>query len=257
VDIIVVSCAALVASTLTLFSGFGLGTLLMPVMAVFLPVDIAIAVTAIVHFANNIFKVFLLGKRAKYEILICFGGPAVLSAFAGAFVLTALSQFNDTFAYRFMRMDIEVSTVKCVVGLLILCFVAMELMPAISAMKCDKKYLPLGGLLSGFFGGLSGHQGAFRAMFLMKSGVDKESYIATSVVLAMMVDISRLSIYGWGLTGVQQQIQWSMVIFPSLSAFAGAFVGARYIKKITIVMIQRLISGLLIMLAVGLMTGVV
>ena len=43
-DIVVVSIAALFASALTLFSGFGLGTLLMPVVAIFFPVEIAIAI---------------------------------------------------------------------------------------------------------------------------------------------------------------------------------------------------------------------
>ncbi|KAF0170293.1 MAG: hypothetical protein FD161_4693 [Limisphaerales bacterium] len=43
-DYVVVSLAALVATALTLFSGFGLGTLLMPVFAVFFPLPVAVAV---------------------------------------------------------------------------------------------------------------------------------------------------------------------------------------------------------------------
>jgi acyl-CoA reductase-like NAD-dependent aldehyde dehydrogenase len=42
-------------------------------------------------------------------------------------------------------------------------------------------YLPVGGLLSGFFGGLSGHQGALRSVFLLRAGLTKESFIATGV----------------------------------------------------------------------------
>jgi hypothetical protein len=52
--------AALISSGLSLFSGFGLGTLLMFVFAVFFPVEIAIALTAIVHYLNNLFKLPLL-----------------------------------------------------------------------------------------------------------------------------------------------------------------------------------------------------
>ena len=75
-----VSLAALLASCLTFFSGFGLGTLLMPVVALFLPVEVAIAVTAIVHLANNLFKLALVGKKADRSVLWRFGAPAVLAA---------------------------------------------------------------------------------------------------------------------------------------------------------------------------------
>ena len=55
---IVCSLVALLASGLTFFSGFGLGTLLTPVFALFFPIEIAITITSIVHFLNNLFKCF-------------------------------------------------------------------------------------------------------------------------------------------------------------------------------------------------------
>ncbi len=65
-ELLIVCAAALVASGLTLFSGFGLGTLLMPVFALFVPLELAVAMTAVVHLANNLFKVGLLGRRADW-----------------------------------------------------------------------------------------------------------------------------------------------------------------------------------------------
>ena len=53
-EFLIVCVASLLASALTLFSGFGLGTLLMPVVALFFPLELAIAMTAIVHLANNV-----------------------------------------------------------------------------------------------------------------------------------------------------------------------------------------------------------
>jgi len=69
VQYVVLCLAALAVSGLTLFSGFGLGTLLMPVFAIFFPIEIAIAMTAIVHLANNIFKLALVvhGSRFKQQ----------------------------------------------------------------------------------------------------------------------------------------------------------------------------------------------
>ena len=46
-DYVIVCSSALVIALLTLFSGFGLGTLLMPAFALFFPVEVAVAATAV------------------------------------------------------------------------------------------------------------------------------------------------------------------------------------------------------------------
>jgi uncharacterized membrane protein YfcA len=220
---ILISLAALTASMLTLFSGFGLGTLLMPVVALFFPVEVAISVTAIVHLANNVFKLGLVGRNASGGTVFQFGAPAVLP-------------------------------VKAVAGALIILFVILDLVPAFTRLTFDRRYLPLGGVLSGFFGGLSGHQGALRTMFLVKAGLSKEAFIATGVVIAALVDCARLFVYGWtsGLAGFSEPY---LVAVACLSAFVGAFVGARLIHKVTLRGIQILVSVLLTLIACGLLTG--
>jgi uncharacterized protein len=110
-------------------------------------------------------------------------------------------------------------------------------------------------VISGFFGGLSGHQGAFRSMFLIKSGLSKEAYVATGVMLAVMVDVARLSIYGWQVAAEVEQIQWRLVIAASISAFWGAYFGAKLLKKITINVIRSTISIMLVIVAIGLILG--
>jgi len=93
--------AALFVSTLTFFSGFGLGTLLMPVFALFFPLDVAVAATAIVHLANNLFKVFLVGKKAHLKTVLVFGLPAVLFSLLGAVLLNYLSDIQPIYQYNF------------------------------------------------------------------------------------------------------------------------------------------------------------
>lgn len=254
-EIFVISIAALFASGLTLFSGFGLGTLLMPVVAIFFPVEIAIAITAMVHLANNVFKVALLGKKANRSVLLSFGIPAVACAFFGALVLGWLSAIPPIFEYAAFGNQIQVSPLKLVVGILILTFVTLELSPGFSSVALDKKYLPYGGVISGFFGGLSGHQGAFRSMFLLKAGLNKEEFVATGVMLAVMVDISRMLIYGWEMTGQHRVVQWPLVIAASVSAFIGAYFGSKLLQKITIRSIRIVVSILLIAVSLGLISG--
>lgn len=73
-ELVLIGATALLASGLTLFSGFGLGTLLMPVFALFFPVAVAIAATAVVHLANNLFKLALLARLADWRVVLRFGG---------------------------------------------------------------------------------------------------------------------------------------------------------------------------------------
>ena len=74
-------------------------------------------------------------------------------------------------------------------------FALLDLIPYLSKLEFGKDKLPLGGILSGFFGGLSGHQGALRSAFLIKAGLSKESFIATGIVVSMFIDFTRLSVY--------------------------------------------------------------
>ncbi len=254
-EMLVISFAALVASTLTLFSSFGLGTLLMPVVAIFFPVDLAIAMTAIVHLSNNLFKIGLVGKKADPAVLISFGLPAVASAFAGAGLLTWLGELSPLFEYTLAGHVFQVSPLKLVIGLIITVFVALELSPSFSTITVERNWLPAGGMVSGFFGGLSGHQGAFRSLFLLKTGLDKEAFVATGVVLAVMVDMSRLLIYGADLSANRDTVDWPLVMAASASAFVGAYVGSRLLKKITIRSVQIVVSLLLLIVGIGLISG--
>ena len=68
-ELVLIGAAALLASTLTLFSGFGLGTMMTPVFALFFPLPLAIAATAVVHLASNLFKVGLLARNADARVL--------------------------------------------------------------------------------------------------------------------------------------------------------------------------------------------
>ena len=255
-DFIIVCLAAMAASALTLFSGFGLGTLLMPVIALFFPLETAIAMTAMVHLANNFFKIGLLGKHADRQILLRFGLPAIMTAFAGAALMTWLSGIRPIYEYQAFGNELQVSPLKLIIGLLIIFFVMIEFSPRFSRIALDRKYLPVGGMVSGFFGGLSGHQGTFRSMFLLKAGLSKEAFIATGIVIAIMVDLSRMVIYGLDISAQQKQLEWTLIAAAMLSAFTGAYFGAKLLNKVTIRFVQIIVSILLVVVSFGLISGV-
>jgi uncharacterized membrane protein YfcA len=252
-----ISLAAFLASGLTLFSGFGLGTLLLPVMALFFPIDIAIALTAIVHFLNNLFKLALLGRHADRAVLRRFGPPAIAAALLGAQVLQWLSHLQPWLAYHFLGLELHVMPVNLVVAGLMVIFALFELMPHFAKISIGRQYLPLGGLLSGFFGGLSGHQGALRSAFLVKAGLTKESFIATGVVLSLMVDIPRILVYSVNFHLLKLEKTNLLLAAAVVAAFAGAFLGNLLVKKITLRFIQVMVALMLFAIAVALGAGLI
>ena len=256
-EYLVICIVALITSGLTLFSGFGLGTLLMPAFALFFPLEIAVALTAIVHFANNVFKFVLLGKHADKGVVLRFGLPAIVAAFLGARLLILLSEMQPLASYQMFGRDLQVMLVKLVVAILMIVFALFELIPRLEKMSFDRKYLPAGGILSGFFGGLSGHQGALRSAFLVKSGLAKESFIGTGVVIACLVDVTRLSAYGSHFSQAKAGENVYLLLAAIISAFLGAFIGTRLVKKVTMRVIQTIVSIMLIGIAIGLGTGII
>ena len=253
----IVGIVSLIGAVLTLFSGFGLGTLLMPVFGLFFPIEVAIMLTAIVHFSNNLFKLGLFYKHIKWDIIARFGIPSIIAAFFGAFILTRLSNLQPLFEYSIGITNFKITPIKFTIAILLIFFSLMELIPKLAKLQFDKKYMPLGGLLSGFFGGLSGNQGAFRSAFLIKSGLTKEVYIGTSVVIACFVDITRLSIYSRNIFSQIDNSGIILLIVATLSAFIGVYFGKKLFKKITIKALQIMVSIMLVLFAVLLGAGLI
>ncbi len=248
-------------SLLTLFSGFGLGTLLMPAFAIFFPVEVAVASTAVVHAANNLFKVGLLAKEARREVVLRFGLPAIAASFAGALILTTLSGQEAVAAWSLLGREAQVTPVKLVMGVLVLGFALFELVPALRRLRAPPRWLPVGGALSGFFGGLSGHQGALRAAFLTPLGLPPAAFVSTQAVLALLVDGARLLVYGVSFallrgSAAADAIPWPLVATAIACAFAGAFLGKRLLPKVTVAALHRVVGVLLLVVGVALASGV-
>lgn len=257
-DYIIICLVALLVSALTLFSGFGLGTLLMPAYALFFPLPLAIAATAVVHLANNIFKTVLVGRNADWRVVLKFALPAAIAAMIRATLLNLFARLLSLTFYQIGGQKHEIYLIKLIVGVLIIVFACLDLLPRLSNVAFDRKYLPVGGFLSGFFGGLSGIQGALRSAFLIKAGLEKEAFIGTGTVSAVIVDVSRLLIYGLSFYTMkisQVESMSGIILAAIIAAFAGSFVGARLMKKVTLQAVQIIVGVMLIVVGIGMATG--
>jgi uncharacterized membrane protein YfcA len=273
VDFVIVAITVLFGAGLTFFSGFGLGTLLLPVFSIFFDVQIAIGATAIVHLANNIFKFALVSRYIHLKTLLLFGLPAMAFAWAGSKLLVYLGDSDPVGSYALFEHVFYLTPINIVIGILMIFFAWFELDPRFSKMNISKNLLPLGGALSGFFGGVSGHQGAFRAAFLSKAGITKEQFVGTSNAISLVVDLVRLATYFMaasillksGAENIEPDNTYlaalnegrSLLIVGVVCAFIGTFIGKQLIQKTTIQGIQRIVGTLLLVMGSLMIAGIV
>lgn len=262
---LVVGLCAFAAAGLTMYSGFGLGTLMLPVFALFFPVEMAVVATALVHGANNLFKVSLLGRHADLEVVLKFGLPAIAAAVLGALALGWFAGNESRVTVVVNEATLfDVTPVKFVIGLLMIAFALFELLPRFQRLEFERRWLPLGGLLSGFFGGLSGHQGALRSAFLAKTGLTTERFVGSNAVIGFGVDLTRIGVYlavflaarGAVLESEAANV-WPLVVTGSAAAFAGVLVGKRFLHKVTMKTVRALVGMLLFGVGLALLSGVI
>lgn len=259
---VLIALVALVVSGLTLLTGFGLGTLLLPVFALVFSVPVAVAATAIVHLANNFFKLALLRGDVRGRVVLRFGLPAVVAAFAGAWLLGSLAGLEPLGTWRIRALGGTITPLKLVMGTLILIFALFDVVPRLREVRIGERYLPLGGLFSGFFGGLSGHQGALRAAFLGRLSLTPSSFAATQAALACLVDLARTFVYGTEflsgrLVPVRTHDEWILIAVAVVSAFAGSLLGKRLLPRVTVKRLRLLSGSLLVLVGTALASGVV
>jgi uncharacterized membrane protein YfcA len=145
-----------------------------------------------------------------------------------------------------------VSLLTFIIGFFMMSFSILEL-----TLKGKSSSLPLwlGGVLSGFMGGLSGHQGALRSVFLMNRVGDVSAFVSTAAFIGLITDISRNSIYLHSLNW--DAVDLTQLVFTVIAAAAGVLIGTRLLKKISFGFIQAMVSICLFLLGSAIITGLI
>lgn len=255
-ETLLIAAIAFGASVLTFFSGFGLGTLLLPVFALFFPISAALMMTAVVHLLNNLFKLTLIGSFINIRVVLRFGLPALGFAGLGSWLLVRISGKPSLIEYQWLGGDHQVTSAGLLVGLLMMVFAIFDIGTR-EKRGFGPRWLPLGGALSGFFGGLSGHQGALRSAFLLRCDLSKEGFIATGVCIACLVDLARLSQYLPAWRQLAGGLPIHLLLVAVAAAFSGALIGRRLLTKVSLVAVHRLVGILLLVAGTAIAAGLI
>ncbi len=226
-------------SFITLFTGFGVGTIMMPVMALFFDVKVAIFLAAIVHFFNNISRLALYRSEINWGIIQRFGVVSIIGAFIGSFA----------------QIYLDSSWLKVGLGVFLIIYSLMVLIPNRIRFKLSANVDFIGGFLSGLVGGLIGNQGAIRSLYLLNYGLEKKELIVSSALIAVIIDSTRIPVYAYFN---YQYMQANIILLAAIvvSSILGTMLGSKILPKVShdlfkrIVLVGVLIMGILMILSV-------
>ena len=209
-----VSVGAFVAAALTVPAGFGLSTMLTPLVLFVLGPHEAVAIVAVIHGAHNGWKLFILKEHLDVDAFKRYGIWLVIGAILGALLQ---SQFPQ-------------DLLLLIIGIFLVILPILTISEGWTGYRIPDANDRIGGFGSGFMGGLSGHQGALRAMFLKRRLSDKMAYAATASILALCVDLTRIPVYiFFNNTEVFENID--LLIPLTICALLGVQVGKLFLEK--------------------------
>src|SRR6266581_3625583 len=223
--------AAAIAAAIATITGFGIGSILTPLLAVRAGTQLAVAAVSIPHFFATALRFWRLRAHVDRRVLVSFGIPSAAGGLTGALLHSVAG--NRALAIVF--------------GILLVFVGASELSGLARRMKFGGAVAWIARALSGFLGGLVGNQGGIRSAALLGFDVDKRAFVATATAVGVIVDGARMPAY-FVTQGHEIAQIWPLVALATVGAVIGTLFGERLLRRIPERLFRRIVAVLLLIL---------
>lgn len=232
-DILALSALTLVASIVGTVSGFGLSTIMIPVLVLFTNPIEAIYVTAIVHWFGDVWKVVIFPRSVRWRIFIPFAVAGLLAAIAGAT----------------LTVDVRHDLLLRLLGFFLVAYGVFLATHHVLRVRARRTAALVGGGLSGLAAGMFGVGGPIRSAFMAAFNLPKAAYVATLGAIGIVVDVARVATYAGSGVQLSGRLWWSLLVLVPVS-----FLGAELAKNILTKISQKVFrtSIAILVLVVGL-----
>ena len=231
---VIAAVAAVIAGAIASISGFGIGSVLTPVLSTEFDVRLAIALVSLPHLAGTFVRFLLVRTHIDRDVLLGFGAASAIGGLAGAS----------------LQAVVQSAALATIFGLLLVFAGLGSLIGFAQRMRFSGRRSALvGGALSGLLGGLVGNQGGIRAAALLGFDVERQAFIATATAVALIVDGARIPVY-LVTQGADNAAQWPLILLLALGAVAGTLLGERTLRRMSEAVFRRVVGALLLVLGV-------
>jgi uncharacterized protein len=224
--------AAVVAGAIAAIAGFGIGSVLTPVLSIQFDVRLAIALVSLPHLAGTFVRFLLVRTHIDREVLLGFGAASAIGGLTGAA----------------LQAVVQSAALAIIFGLLLVFAGGGSLTGFAQRMRFSgRRSALIGGALSGLLGGLVGNQGGVRAAALLGFDVEREAFVATATAVALIVDGARIPVY-LATQGTGLAMQWPLISLLAIGAVAGTLLGERTLRRMNEAIFRRVVGVLLLVL---------
>jgi uncharacterized membrane protein YfcA len=229
-----VTIAALVAGAVASIAGFGVGSILTPLLAIRVGTKLAVAAVSVPHLIATALRLVLIRQHLDKRIFLSFGITSAAGGLLGALLHTRFSS----------------SILSYILGALLVFAGFMGATSLSKHLRFEGPAAWIAGALSGIFGGLVGNQGGIRSAAMLGMRVSKESLVATAI--ALIVDAARMPVYAAIQTKEVLAI-WPLLLLATFGVVVGTLAGERILRKIPEPIFRRVLSLLILALGVSLL----
>jgi uncharacterized membrane protein YfcA len=229
---VIATVAAVIAGAIAAISGFGIGSVLTPILSTQFDVRLAIALVSLPHLAGTIVRFLLVRTQIDRDVLLGFGAASAVGGLAGAA----------------LQAVVQSAALAIIFGLLLVFAGLGSLTGFAQRMRFSGRRSALvGGALSGLLGGLVGNQGGIRAAALLGFDVERQAFVATATAVALIVDGARIPVY-LATQGADVAKQWPLIVVLGIGAIVGTLLGARLLRRMSETIFRRVVGVLLLLL---------
>ena len=225
--------AAILAGAIAALAGFGIGSILTPLLALSVGTKEAVVAVSIPHLVATALRFWTLRHNIDVQVLKNFG----LSSAAGGLLGALLgSRFSSPI-------------LSYILGSLLI-FAGLTGLTGISRkMRFGRKAAWLGGSVSGLLGGLVGNQGGIRSAALLGFNLEARTFVATATAIALIVDGARMPVYFFTSPDTVHRLSlWITVMVVGVAV--GTVAGGRVLARLPEIYFRRLVSLLILSLGV-------
>ena len=227
----ILALVAVIAGAVASVVGFGIGSLLTPLLALSVGTQLAVAAISVPHAVATAVRFWRLRAHVDRRVLVSFGIMSAAGGLAGALLHARAS--NRALAIVFG-------------GILI--FVGLsELSGLARRMHFSGPVAWVAGAVSGAFGGLVGNQGGIRSAALLGFDLDRQAFVATATAIGLVVDAARMPVY-FAAEGAAMLRIWPLILVATAGTLAGTLAGVRVLGRIPERVFRRIVAIVLIVL---------
>ena len=230
---IILATVAVISGSIASLAGFGIGSLLTPLLALETGISVAVAGVSIAHFLGTALRFFLLRRSLNKQVLIRFGLTSAAGGLVGALLHNAFQNVVLTIIF----------------GCLLILAGILGLTGLSDRLSLKGPIVWFAGGISGLFGGLVGNQGGIRSAALLGFKLDKNQFVATATGIALIVDVARMPVYlatQWAqITGI-----WQYILMATIGVIIGTVGGKSILEKIPEYAFKKIVAAIILLIGI-------